>query len=134
RRHPARTGGRRYELVRGPYPVARPGNDDTGLVCASAHGINCGRNYEGLCLRDPPDPAATCAGFAVSKTDGVLYCLTLDDEGGGAEGLGVRAHAEDPIAVAAPETLSGCDFAPPGSDPATDVLWVGSNAFGANRV
>ncbi len=129
RRHPTRTGRRRYELVRGPYPVARPGNDDDGLVCASAGDINCGRNYEGLCLRDPPDPAAACAGFAVSKADGALYCLTLDADGG------VRAHAEDAIAVAPAETLTGCDFAPAdGRDRAADLLWVGSNAFGANRV
>jgi hypothetical protein len=132
RRHPGRPAARRYELVRGPYPIARPGRDDAGLVCASARDVNCGRNYEGLCLHDPPDagknPAAACAGFAVSKTDGALYCLTF--EPGGA----VRAHAEDPIAVAPAETLTGCDFAPPGSDRAADLLWVGSNAFGANRV
>ena len=129
RRHLDRPVARRYELVRGPYPVAPPGNDDAGLVCASARDTNCGRNYEGLCLRDPPDPAAACAGFAVSKTDGALYCLTLDAGGQ------VRAHARDPLAVAAPETLTGCDFAPaPGDDRATDLLWVGSNAFGANRV
>jgi hypothetical protein len=129
RRHPARAGARRYQLVRGPYPVATPGSDDTGLVCDSARDINCGRNYEGLCLRDPPDPAAACAGFAVSKADGALYCLTLEPDGN------LRGHAEDPIAVAPAETLTGCDFAPaPGRDQATDLLWVGSNAFGANRV
>jgi hypothetical protein len=133
RRHPARTGARRYQLVRGPYPVATPGTGDAGLVCASARDINCGRNYEGLCLRDPPDPAAACAGFAVSKADGALYCLTLERDGA------VLAHAEDPIAVAPAETLTGCDFAPAaararGREQATDLLWVGSNAFGANRV
>lgn len=132
RRHPGRPAARRYELVRGPYPIARPGRDDAGLVCASARDVNCGRNYEGLCLRDPPDtgkdPAAACAGFAVSKTDGALYCLTMERDGA------VRAHAEDPIAVAPAETLTGCDFAPAGRDRAADLLWVGSNAFGANRV
>ena len=133
RRHPARPAARRYELVRGPYPVAKPGRDDAGLVCASAREVNCGRNYEGLCLRDPPDPAAACAGFAVSKADGALYCLTLERDGA------VRAHAEDPIVVAPPETLTGCDFAPAaararGRDQAADLVWVGSNAFGANRV
>lgn len=132
RRHPRRPAARRYELVRGPYPVATPGRDDSGLVCASAGDVNCGRNYEGLCLRDPPeareDSAATCAGFAVSKADGALYCLTLERDGA------VRAHAEDPIAVAPAETLTGCDFAPAGHERAADLLWVGSNAFGANRV
>jgi hypothetical protein len=126
RRRPDRPAARRYELVRGPYPVATASDD--GLVCGSARDTNCGRNYEGLCLRDPPDPAAACAGFAVSKADGALYCLTLEDDGS------VRAHAGDRIAVAPPETLTGCDFAPPGREPAADLLWVGSNAFGANRV
>jgi hypothetical protein len=135
RRHPTRPAARRYELVRGPYPVAKPGRDDAGLVCASGGDVNCGRNYEGLCLHDPPeagkDPAAACAGFAVSKADGALYCLTIERDGA------VRAHAEDPIAVAPPETLTGCDFAPAAArarDQAADLLWVGSNAFGANRV
>lgn len=129
RRHRKRSGDARYELVAGPYPVAEPGADDTGLVCASARDVNCGRNYEGLCLRDAPDPAATCAGFAVSKADGKLYCLTLEPDGR------VRARAEDPIAVGPPETLTGCDFVPgAAAGSAEDLVWVGSNAFGFNRV
>lgn len=129
RRHPKRSGDARYELVTGPYPVAEPGADDAGLVCASARDVNCGRNYEGLCLRDAPDPAATCAGFAVSKADGKLYCLTLQPNGR------VLAHAEDPIPVGPPETLTGCDFVPGATaGSAADLVWVGSNTFAANRV
>lgn len=129
RRHPRRSGDARYELVAGPYPIAEPGTGDEGLVCASARDINCGRNYEGLCLRDAPDPAAACAGFAVSKADGKLYCLTLQPNGR------VLAHAEDPIAVGPPETLTGCDFVPgAAAGSAEDVVWVGSNFFAFNRV
>ena len=129
RRHSKRSGDARYELVAGPYPVAEPGADDEGLVCASARDVNCGRNYEGLCLRDAPDPAATCAGFAVSKADGKLYCLSLQPNGR------VLARAEDPIAVGPPETLTGCDFVPgAAAGSAEDVVWVGSNTFAANRV
>lgn len=128
-RHRKRSGAARYELVAGPYPVAEPGADDEGLVCASARDVNCGRNYEGLCLRDAPDPAATCAGFAVSKADGELYCLTLQTNGR------VLAHVEDPIAVGPPETLTGCDFVPgAAAGSAEDLVWVGSNAFAFNRV
>jgi hypothetical protein len=129
RRHRKRSGDARYQLVAGPYPVAEPGADDEGLVCASARDVNCGRNYEGLCLRDAPDPAATCAGFAVSKADGKLYCLTLQPDGR------VLARAEDPIAVGPPETLTGCDFVPgAAAGAAEDLVWVGSNAFAFNRV
>ncbi len=128
-RHRKRSGNARYELVAGPYPVAEPGADDEGLVCASARDVNCGRNYEGLCLRDAPDPAATCAGFAVSKADGKLYCLTLQTNGR------VLARAEDPITVGPPETLTGCDFVPgAAAGSAEDLVWVGSNAFAFNRV
>lgn len=127
RRHPERAAARRYELVRGPYPVATPATatSEHGPLVCDARSINCGRNYEGLCLRNPVDPAAACAGFAVSKTDGVLYCLVFQDDGA------LRIDPASPIAVAAAETLTGCHFAP---DAAPDLVWVGSNAFGANRV
>lgn len=121
---PGDAGEARYELVRPAYPVA-PGNGDPALVCDSPRATNCARNYEGLCLRNTPGagPGPGCAGFAASKTDGVLYCLVFAADG---------TLAVDPrraIAVARGETLTGCHFAPD-----EDLLWVGSNLFGGNRV
>lgn len=127
RRHPERAGARRYQLLRGPYPVAANGaRSEHGPLVCDAQGVNCGRNYEGLCLRDAGDAGAGCAGFAVSKQDGVLYCLTLQAKGE------LRMDAARSIAVAAAETLTGCHFAPARAE--EDLVWVGSNAFGGNRV
>lgn len=36
------------------------------LSCPDLHDINCGKNWEGLCLRARPEPAR-CAGYAASK-------------------------------------------------------------------
>ncbi|WP_428265838.1 hypothetical protein [Haliangium sp.] len=138
RRRPGRDGDERYQLVRGPYPIAPRVALGLDLRCDSARDINCARNYEGLCLRDPTDDSAACAGFAVSKADGALYCLSFDGRGD----LEVTRRGNRPvgtIAVAAGDTLTGCHFAP---DAATgqgvgrvpDVVWVGSNASAANRV
>src|SRR5690606_1451189 len=58
-----------------------------------------------------------------SKTDGALYCLGFREDG---------SLAMDPsrtIAVARPEALTGCHFAPH-----EDLLWVGTNLLGGNRV
>jgi hypothetical protein len=108
-----RAGGA-FELAAGPYPVAADGSE---LVCAP-NGVNCGKNYEGLCT----DPTATegCVGYAASKADGKLYCLTL---AGGKLAGDARA-----IDVAPRETLTGCDIAPDGT------LWTGQNLFGGSRV
>lgn len=115
----------RYELSKSSYPVgpAAPSGDVPPLVCKSPRDTNCARNYEGLCLRNPAVPDAHCAGFAASKTDGALYCLVFRGDG---------TLAIDPsrtIAVTRSEALTGCHFAPD-----EDLLWVGTNLLGGNRV
>lgn len=123
-------GGARYELVERAYPVADPEEQRhlpraERLVCRSPHDTNCARNYEGLCLRTTQSAAAgECAGFAVSKTDGALYCLVFAGTSGR-----LAVDAGRVIRVAPGETLSGCDF-----DSQGDAIWVGSNLLGANRV
>src|SRR5690606_7289633 len=130
RRSPARAkpgepARARYQQTRTSYPVgpAKPAGDTPPLVCKSPHDTNCARNYGALCLRNPAVSQARCAGFAASKTDGALYCLVFREDG---------SLAMDPsrtIAVARPEALTGCHFAPD-----EDLLWVGTNLLGGNRV
>lgn len=94
--------GTAFTLVDGPYAIGT----DTKL------------NYEGLALAATPKG---CAGFACSKGDGSLYCLT--------EQAGRYAvDATRTIAVTRKGALGDCAF----DD--TDVLWVGGNLFGLNRV
>jgi hypothetical protein len=112
-------GGGRFELVDGPYPIADPA---TGLSC-DPRKVNCGKNYEGICLRSGPVPAGECAGLAAAKADGALYCVVAADGPGGR----LTATAAS-IAVASREMLTGCDLAPDGS------VWAGTNLFGASTV
>jgi hypothetical protein len=98
------------------YPL---GGDD--LVCAG-RGVNCGKNYEGLCLRHDQVADGECAGFAAAKADGNLYCLVRDATG--------KLHLDGArhIQVAIREALTGCDFGDDGT------LWAGTNLFGAGAV
>jgi hypothetical protein len=90
-----------------------------GMVCPGP-GINCGRNYEGLCLAPRP-PRDACVGFAASKADGHLYCLT--DEAGK-----LVVHRDRAIAVARPGVLADCAFSDDGT------LWIGNNLFDLGNV
>jgi len=88
-----------FALEVGPLPIAPEG----AWRCASS-GVNCGPNYEGLCLHPMPAPGA-CAGWAASKARGVLVCLV-----GAAAGFEIDASRTIPIAPE--EQLSGCAFEP----------------------
>jgi hypothetical protein len=107
--------GWELELADPAYPL---GGDD--LVCAG-RGTNCGKNFEGLCLRDDRPGPGECAGFAASKQDGHLYCLVRT-------GGKLRLDGARVIPVAAREALTGCAFGDDGS------LWAGSNLFGGATV
>jgi hypothetical protein len=121
--------GAGFALVGAPYPLGpvdlpdtknndRPPKGD-GMVCG-AHGVNCGRNYEGLCLAAAPR-SPDCIGFAASRADGHVYCLS--EQAGR-----LVVHHDRAIAVARPGTLADCTFADDGA------LWAGSNLFGLGRV
>ena len=118
-----------FALVEPPYPLGpvdlpdRKNNnrapDGDGMVC-SANVVNCGRNYEGLCLA--PAPAnPRCIGFAASKADGHLYCLS--DEAGK-----LVVHHDRAIEITRPGALADCAFGDDGT------LWVGSNMFDLGHV
>lgn len=113
----------KWQLVEPAYALAGAPHEDLPLVCNPGTGINCARNYEGLCLRHDARPGPECAGFAASKADGILYCLTLSGQGR------LAIDPERTIAVSEPETLTGCDFEPDGPG-----LWAGTNLFGGSRV
>lgn len=106
----------RFDLVDGPYRIADPA---TGLACKRPV-VNCGKNYEGLCLVSGPAAPGACVGLAASKADGALYCVTV-------EGGKLVATARS-IPISSPETLTGCDIAPDGS------VWAGTNLFGRSLV
>jgi hypothetical protein len=129
--------GTGFALVDGPYPLGpvdlpvkakgvgdQPPEGD-GMVCP-VEGTNCGRNYEGLCLAPRPSSGVNpllCTGFAASKADGHLYCLTELNE---PHDLQVdRARA---IRIDRPGVIADCAFGDDGR------LWVGNNLFGAMRV
>jgi outer membrane protein assembly factor BamB len=121
--------GEGFDLREPPYPLGpvdlpdRKNNnrapEGDGMVC-NAHVANCGRNYEGLCLAPAPK-TARCIGFAASKADGHLYCLT--DEAGK-----LVVHHDRAIEITRPGALADCAFADDGT------LWVGSNMFDLGHV
>ena len=109
------------------YPIGAP-----PISCADLHGINCGKNWEGLCLRSPAT-RARCAGYAASKKETALYCVVRD----GAGRLAVDGQRA-PIVLALDRlmdrkgVLSDCAFGAPGG-PAEDVLLVTTNVFGGSQ-
>jgi hypothetical protein len=127
---------RGFELIDGPYALGpidlpktggigdKPPKGD-GMVCP-LEGTNCGRNYEGLCLR-PRSPGGInpllCTGFAASKADGHLYCITEANEP-----HSLAVHRDRAIQVARPGVIADCAFSDDGS------LWVGNNLFGMSEV
>ena len=118
-----------FDLIERPYPLGPidlpddKNNDRApkgdGMVC-DAHVVNCGRNYEGLCLANAPR-TPSCIGLAASKADGHLYCVS--EQAGK-----LVVHRDRAIAITRPGALADCAF---GDD---DTLWVGSNLFDLGRV
>jgi hypothetical protein len=96
--------------------------ESKGLLCHKGTAMNCGKNFEGLCLRAETPPSGECAGFAAAKASGELICLVSDAAG---------KLALDPsrvISVAASGSLSGCDL------DANERLWFGNNFFAASAI
>jgi len=121
-----------FALDDGPYPVgevdetlpATPpmgglGAEPTDALACAAHGVNCGKNYEALCVvpRALARDDGACAGWLGAKADGRLWCLV--DDGGRL--VADRARS---IAVTGAHVLAGCDL-----DPASGALWLGTNGF-----
>lgn len=108
-----------FTLVGEPYPI-----DPADTACAP-RSVNCGANYEGLCVRDdldagaePSAPSERCVGFAASKRTGELVCVVA--RGGKLVLDGARR-----VAVAGAGALADCAVAPDDG-----AVWTGANAFG----
>jgi hypothetical protein len=129
--------GAGFRLANDPYPLgpidlppksASGGNkppEGDGMVCEGTS-TNCGRNYEGLCLA-PLDPSSAinpnvCIGFAASKADGHLYCVTQGEDGK------LAVHHGRSIAIDKPGVVADCAFS------ADRNLVVGNNLFGLSKV
>lgn len=99
----------------------------TPASCADLQEVNCGRNYEGLCLREATSPTG-CVGYAASKKEGRLYCLTMDASGRLAAAGDDRFVALDLRA----DMLSDCAFGH-AEGPAAGALLVATNVYNASR-
>jgi hypothetical protein len=105
-----------YQLHVPPYRIDP--DDDCAL-----ESVNCGSNYEGLCLR--PEVAASldgCVGYAASKATGDLVCLVVDDTGRYVAAPERRIHVSNRAALA--DCYIGADA----------TVWTGDNLFGRNAV
>ncbi len=123
-------GAVRESTVFGTNFVAMGSTYRIGAVpfsCPDLLSGNCAKDYEGLCLRGGAPAPDGCAGYAASKSDGALYCVTMDVDGH----LAVRAT--EPIRLGLPaNSLSDCAFGAEGS-PYDQVLLVATNGNNANR-
>lgn len=116
--------GQGFELVAGPTPIGPPtgrGAHQPAMSC-DLERVNCGRNFEGLCLERTPraEDRDGCVGMAASKADGRLYCVV--ERGGNLE-----IDAARRLDVTGGNRLGDCAIE-------GEVLWVGSNMLELNRV
>jgi len=99
------------------------------LSCGNLSNTNCGPNYESLCLRTDPSGHA-CVGYAGSKSDGKLYCLTIDNGTGRLVASATTRAIETNLGN---QRLSDCAFGA-GPGPAAGALVLATNIFGANKI
>lgn len=101
------------------------------LSCSDLRAVNCGKNWEGLCLRGPRGEGP-CAGYAASKAETALYCVGRDERGR----LSIdprrapRVLALDGL-FGHRDVLSDCAFGAVGG-PAEDLLFVTTNVYGGS--
>ncbi len=88
--------------------------------CRRLTDINCGPNYEGLCLRSPR-ATARCAGYAASKDQSTLVCVVLENDHLRVDPIKPPLHLRLPA-----RSLSDCAFGH-ADGPAADTLVVTTN-------
>ena len=108
-------------LDRSAYPIG-----PAPYLCDSLFDGNCGKNFEGLCLR-PATSAARCAGYAASKADDSLYCVIFRGDA-----LVIEPRVAPVKLALAPQALSDCAFGTAGG-PAEETLVVTTNIYGGSR-
>src|SRR5208283_3986306 len=97
-------------------------------ACSNLHDVNCGRNYEGLCLR-PRTTSARCAGYAASRAPAELDCLVFDGDRLVADELRPPMRLGRGLVPAG--ALSDCAFGA-ASGPASATLLVTTNVYGVS--
>jgi hypothetical protein len=116
---PGRDGDLRED--RGAYPIGPP-----AYLCGSLFDGNCGKDFEGLCLRPSSKKAPHCAGYAASRADGALFCVVVRGDALAIDPL------LPPLTLAVPHhALSDCAFGSAGG-PAEDALVVTTNVYGGS--
>ena len=112
------------------YPLGPP-----PFVCEVEDEVNCGKNYEGLCLRSSRGAlrardggAMRCAGYAASRAEGRLYCLSMTGDRLQID----QTHAPLVLPVRA-DSLSDCAFGN-ADGPAASALVVATNLHGGSQV
>jgi hypothetical protein len=105
------------------YPLGK-----TPHACPNLRDVNCGRNYEGLCLR-PRTTSARCAGFAASRASSELDCLVFDGDRLVADDLRPPMHLGRGLVPAG--ALSDCAFGA-AAGPARNTLLVTTNVYGGS--
>lgn len=105
----------------GAYPIGPP-----PLSCPRLAEVNCGRNYEGLCLRGG-SVRARCAGYAASKQDDALHCVVI------VNGKLMIDTVKRPLKLDLPRhAVSDCAFGTEGG-PAENTLVVTTNVYGGSK-
>jgi hypothetical protein len=97
--------------------------------CADLGKVNCGKNYEGLCLRaDSPADGSTprCIGYAASKKEGALYCVVMMDNR-----LAIDTVRKPLVLPLERDSLSDCAFGAWGG-PAQNTLVITTNIHGGS--
>jgi hypothetical protein len=97
-------------------------------ACPNLRDVNCGRNYEGLCLRSRTTPAR-CAGYAASRASAELECLVFDGDRLVADDLRPPMRLGRGLVPAG--SLSDCAFGA-AAGPATTTLLVTTNVYGGS--
>ncbi len=97
-------------------------------ACPDLHDVNCGRNYEGLCLR-PRDTSARCAGYAASRASAELDCLVFEGDRLVADDLRPPMRLGRGMVPAG--SLSDCAFGA-AAGPAAATLLVTTNVYGGS--
>ncbi|MGH7328120.1 MAG: hypothetical protein ACREJX_07185, partial [Polyangiaceae bacterium] len=101
---------------------------DPPYSCPNLEKVNCGKNYEGICLRDESSAEVQprCIGYAASKKEGALYCVVMKDNV-----LSIDS-VRKPLILAVPDdSLSDCAFGAWGG-PAQSALIVTTNVHGGS--
>ncbi len=103
------------------YPIGPPPR-----ACTNLRDVNCGRNYEGLCLR-PRSVSARCAGYAAGRKASELDCLVFQGDRLVADPLWEPIRL--PRGLVPANALSDCAFGA-AEGPARATLLVTTNVFG----